>query len=92
MRQELNEIKNTISHCCRVKRNNERTVIMYRSYENTCKLESLLKQAELDYAKAVAQNADEDILIALSENISDLRERINFAWQDDDEQRKDCDI
>lgn len=65
---------------------------MYRSYENTCKLESLLKQAELDYAKAVAQNADEDTLIALSENISDLRERINFAWQDDDEQRKDCDI
>lgn len=55
---------------------------MYRQYENPYELEEQLKQCKTEYQIAIAENADDDTLISLTENISDLEERVNFAWQD----------
>lgn len=50
---------------------------MYRTYENPYTLESLLKDAK----KRLAENPeDEDLAFAVAE----LKDRINFAWQDDE--------
>lgn len=57
---------------------------MYRQYENPYKLEEQLKQRKAEYQMALAENADEDTLISIAEDIADLEERVNFAWQDDE--------
>lgn len=57
---------------------------MYRSYENPYELELQLKELKQQYYDAKISNADDDILIDLSIEISSLEERINFAWQDDE--------
>lgn len=50
---------------------------MYRQYENPYKLEQQLEELELQYA----QNPDDvDLYLAIQE----LKDRINFAWQDDE--------
>ena len=59
---------------------------MYRQYEDPYKLEEQLNQAKKDYAQAVVENEDEDILISLAERIAELEQRVNFAWQDDEEE------
>lgn len=53
---------------------------MYRQYENPYKLEEQLKELQ---ARRAAET-DEDVLIALDEEIAELKDRINFAWQDDE--------
>ena len=62
---------------------------MYRQYENPYELENQLDELKKEYEKAVKENADEDILINLAENIAELKERINFAWQDDEYDMED---
>ena len=57
---------------------------MYRSYENRYELELQLKELKQQYYDAKVSNADDDILIDLSIEISSLEERIHFAWQDDE--------
>lgn len=52
---------------------------MYRQYENPYKLEEQLKQHKAEYQMALAENADEDTLISLAEDITELEERVNFA-------------
>lgn len=56
---------------------------MYRQYEDPWKLEGRLKEAKerLEQAK---QEAPENIdrIIDLAEEVESLRERVNFAWQD----------
>lgn len=59
---------------------------MYRQYENPYELERQLEELRSQYLKAVNENADEDILIYLANDIAELKERINFAWQDDAEE------
>lgn len=59
--------------------------IMYRQYENPHKLEKQLEELKQQYCDAVENNADEDTLINLAMDINELEERINFAWQDDEE-------
>lgn len=59
---------------------------MYRQYENPYKLEQQLKELQKEYQTAVEENADEETLINLSIDIAELKERINFAWQDDEEE------
>ena len=50
---------------------------MYRQYEDPYKLEQQLAEAQ----ERLAQNPDdEDYAI----EVADLKERINFAWQDDE--------
>ena len=57
---------------------------MYRQYENPHKLQEQLEELKSQYA----QCEDEDERIDISLAIADLKERINFAWQDDE---FDCD-
>ena len=54
---------------------------MYRQYENPYSLEKQLKVLKAEYEN----ETDEGRLVSLAEEISGLKERINFAWQDDEE-------
>lgn len=58
---------------------------MYRQYENPYTLEEQLKELQVAYDAALAEGADDDVLISLGEQIAELKDRINFAWQDDEE-------
>ena len=53
---------------------------MYRQYENPWTLEDELRELQA----RIAETTDEDELIALSEQEAELRDRINYAWQDDE--------
>lgn len=57
---------------------------MYRHYENPYKLEKWLADAEEAYQIAIEENADEQTLIDLEIEIAELKDRINYAWQDDE--------
>lgn len=59
---------------------------MYRSYENPYSLEDQLKELEAEYNSIPFNSDNEDRLISLGESIAELKERINFAWQDDYEE------
>ena len=53
---------------------------MYRQYEDPHKLEEQLQELQARYAT----ETDQDVLIDLAQEIEELKERINFAWQDDE--------
>lgn len=57
---------------------------MYRQYEDPYELERQLEDLKKQYNKELNNSADEDILMSLAETIEDFKERINFAWQDDE--------
>lgn len=57
---------------------------MYRQYENPCKLAKWLADAEEAYQIAIEENADEQTIMDLQMEIAELKDRINFAWQDDE--------
>ena len=57
---------------------------MYRSYENPYKLNKYLCELEAEYQTAIENGEDAEDLIDLCEDIEILKERINFAWQDDE--------
>lgn len=57
---------------------------MYRQYENPYKLENQLEELKEEYQKAIDENADEETIMSLTQDIAELRDRINFAWQDDE--------
>lgn len=59
---------------------------MYRQYENPNRLEAEFQRLKEEYCIAVEKGADEDTLINLHFSIDDLKERVNHAWQDDEEQ------
>ena len=58
---------------------------MYRQYENPHRLEKELEKLKKEYHEALESGADEDILINLHFAIDDMKERVNHAWQDDEE-------
>ena len=53
---------------------------MYRAYEDPYKLEQQLAELQEQYANAT----NEDEKMSLAESIAELKDRINFAWQDDE--------
>jgi hypothetical protein len=55
---------------------------MFRQYEDPFELQERLDflQGELEWAKRV--DYDEDYIIDLEMEIYELKDRINFAWQD----------
>lgn len=53
---------------------------MYRTYENPVKLQDMLN----DLRNQRANEMDEDSWISLEQEIAELEERVNFAWQDDE--------
>ena len=64
---------------------------MYRQYENPVRLEKELVELKKEYndvfAAAEAKGplaAEWEYLCDLAETIEELKERINFAWQDDE--------
>lgn len=58
---------------------------MYRHYEDPHKVQKMLDKAiaELEAAKADPECSDER-LIDLYNEVESLKERLNFAWQDDE--------
>jgi len=58
---------------------------MYRQYEDPQKLEKMLEeaQARLEIARQEDPNND-DRIIDLYLEVESLKERVNFAWQDDE--------
>lgn len=58
---------------------------MYRQYNNPYELEKELKQAKTRLARLQAENADEDSILSAYEDAQILEEKVNFAWQDDEE-------
>lgn len=57
---------------------------MYRQYENPWELEKQLEAVRFKYNMMVAEGADIETLISVQEEIYELKDRINFAWQDDE--------
>lgn len=55
---------------------------MYRQYENPVALETNLEDAKKRLTEAVARNTGTIELEDLHDTIMDLEERVNFAWQD----------
>ena len=58
---------------------------MYRQYENPYTVQKMLEQAQREYDKAKQEQPDDiDLLIDLANEVESLRERVNFAWQDEE--------
>jgi uncharacterized sporulation protein YeaH/YhbH (DUF444 family) len=58
---------------------------MYRQYEDPRKLEKMLQDAERRLSDAQASGTDDlDRLIDLHQEVEELRDRVNFAWQDEE--------
>lgn len=57
---------------------------MYRQYENPYALEEQLKELKEELHKAYSMGADVYELQDLQMEIAELKDRINFAWQDDE--------
>ena len=57
---------------------------MYRQYENPYKVQKQLEEAERELSDARASGDDIDSLIDLYNEVESLRERVNFAWQDEE--------
>lgn len=64
---------------------------MYRQYENPYKLNKYLCELEAEFDTRFENGESLEDLIDLSEDIATLKERINFAWQDEeyDEMNRD---
>lgn len=57
---------------------------MYRQYEDPYKLNKYLCELEAEYQTLLENDADADVLADLSLDIYVLKDRVNFAWQDDE--------
>ena len=58
---------------------------MYRQYEKPNTLKEALTNLKREYQIALENNADDKTLIGLHDDIEDLEERLNFAYQDMEE-------
>lgn len=58
---------------------------MYRQYENPNILKERLENSKREYNLALENNADVETLISLHDDIEDLKQRLNFAYQDMEE-------
>lgn len=58
---------------------------MYRQYEKPNTLKEALTNLKREYQIALENNADDETLINLHDDIEDLKQRLNFAYQDMEE-------
>lgn len=58
---------------------------MYRAYENPSTLKVMLEDAKKTLAGAIQRGEDIEVIADLNDTVEDLKERINFAWQDVEE-------
>ena len=56
---------------------------MYRQYEDPAMLEELLDRLDIEMQEAIAL-ADEELQMRIAEEIAETKDRLNFAWQDDE--------
>ena len=56
---------------------------MYRQYEDPYEIEKLIERAEIEMQEAIAMN-DEDAQISIAQELAELNDRLNYAWQDDE--------
>lgn len=59
---------------------------MYRQYEKLKRLKEALANLKREYKLALENNAGEELLISLHDNIKDLESCLNFAYQDMEKQ------
>lgn len=59
---------------------------MYRQYEKLKRLKEALANLKREYKLALENNAGEELLISLHDNIKDLEACLNFAYQDMEKQ------
>lgn len=58
---------------------------MYRQYENPAKVQKMLEAAEEELTRAKEEDPENiDLIIDLDNEVQSLKERLNFAWQDDE--------
>lgn len=57
---------------------------MYRQYENPWALEEELSRLEYELSMAECDDADIDVIVDIKIEIEELKDRINFAWQDNE--------
>lgn len=57
---------------------------MYRQYENPYELNKYLCELEAEFDTRFENGESLEDLIDLAEDIATLKERINFAWQDEE--------
>lgn len=57
---------------------------MYRQYENPIALEKELTEAKAYLVDLLDQKADEDTIVSMRLRIEELKETVNFAWQDEE--------
>ena len=58
---------------------------MYRQYENPRLLQAQLDNIEAEFADITASGAvDDELYFYYHDKIAELKDRINFAWQDDE--------
>ena len=57
---------------------------MYRRYENPYTLQKQLDELRNRVRQEIQDGADPEDLVDEYEEIADLEQRINFAWQDDE--------
>lgn len=55
---------------------------MYRVYDNPYKMEERLREAERRLSDLRMGRADLETLIDAEQEVNEMRERVNFAWQD----------
>lgn len=58
---------------------------MYRQYEKPNTLKEALTNLKREYKLALENNADDETLISLHDDIENLKERLNFAYQNMEE-------
>ena len=58
---------------------------MYRQYEKPNTLKEVLTNLKREYQIALENNADDETLINLHDDMEDLKQRLNFAYQDMEE-------
>ena len=56
---------------------------MYRQYEDPYTLEEILDRLDIEMQEAIAKD-DEQLQIEIALEIAEIRDRINYAWQDDE--------
>ena len=57
---------------------------MYRQYENPWELEEELARLEYELTMAEYEGASDDELADIQIEIAEIKDRINFAWQDNE--------
>ena len=57
---------------------------MYRQYENPWELEEELAKLEYELTMAEYEGASDEELVDIQMSIYEIKDRINFAWQDNE--------